>query len=184
MHQQYLAGLQAAAVKHIAPDGKKSLGQRCRLGHRQRLWHRQALPRRGHCVFSIPATVGECTDPVTRLPARHTTAHSHHFTRHLQAQDRRGAGRGWVEPLALRHIGPVDARCHHPDQHLARAGFRPLPLRQLHHFGITGFGQIDIAHQNLCFPYVSGGNDGNNIAPTKKPGKVPGFQFMPSGADG
>ena len=55
LHQKSLAFLQSRTIKYVAPDRKKSLGQRSCFSISQTPGHRQALANRCDAVFGIPA---------------------------------------------------------------------------------------------------------------------------------
>ena len=65
LHQQGLAGLQASAIEHVAPDGKEGLGQRRGLDVRQAIGHRQALANRCHAQLAVAAAGHQGADAVT-----------------------------------------------------------------------------------------------------------------------
>ena len=69
-----------------------------------------------------------------------------HFTRDFETGQVAGAGRGRVGAGALRHIGPVDASCHHLDQDFARTGLGHAAGFGQKHLGTTGLADTDDGH--------------------------------------
>ena len=65
----------------------------------------------------------------------------------FEPEDRGRAFGGRIMALALEHVGPVDPRRCHLDQHLARARLRHRPLDDFEDFGTARFGGEDGLHR-------------------------------------
>jgi hypothetical protein len=102
------AGLQAAAVEHVAPDREEGFRQRGRLDVAQALGHRQALADRRDAQFGIAATGHQRADAVADLEAgsRHRLGvAARDGARHFQAGNVGRARRHRVVAGALQHVG-------------------------------------------------------------------------------
>ena len=101
MHQQRLAGFQAAALDHIVPDGEGGLRDGRGLDHRQ-CADRQRVAFMRQAVFGVAAAADQRHDAVAGLPARHIRPDRHDFAGDLETGDVGSARRRRVETLALR----------------------------------------------------------------------------------
>ena len=146
MHQGDLALRQPADLKQVRPNGERRLRQRRRSDRVVARRPRQALRRRRNAIRGIPAAVGQCADLISDGQRRHLLAGSDDLARHLQSQDRAGAGRRRIGPLPLRNIRPVHPRRLHADQHLVRPWHRHRTGGQTEHLRPSGAVGLDVWH--------------------------------------
>ena len=116
---RWLIQAQLRALKHIEPNREQGFGQARRLRHRPAVWYRQTLTRIRPNVFGIAAPMCQRTHAITDFPRR-IAFDLNHFTRHLQPEQRRRILRRRIQTTALQHIGTIDPRRMHANQHLLR----------------------------------------------------------------
>ncbi|CPU65855.1 Uncharacterised protein [Mycobacteroides abscessus] len=94
VHEQPLAGRQAAHVDHVAPDGAHRLGEGGRVHEVDPLGDGEHLRRAHPHLLRVPAAVEQRDHPVADRPARHRVPDAGHRARDLQARPVGCAGRG------------------------------------------------------------------------------------------
>ncbi len=146
MHQEPLARLQRAALKHVGPDGVERLGQARRLTQPHALGHGQAMGRRCGHIFGISPTGQQCADLIAQVDATDALSQRNHFAGSLKPRQITGRGGRCIHPGPLQGIGTVHAGKGHLHHHLPmgrqghRAGGRLQDLRT------TGFGDLHRGH--------------------------------------
>ena len=79
-------------------------------------------------LASLPlGAAGRATLGIGKRPALEV---GDHFAGHFKTKDRRSSRRRWIKAAALKDVGPVDARGHDLDQHLAGSRRRDRPFDQ------------------------------------------------------
>jgi hypothetical protein len=129
-----LAGLRAAALEEVGPDGEEGLGQGRRLDHREAGRHRQALALGRDAILGIAAAGDERADRLALSRAPGDGAGD------FEPGNGRRPRRRRVEAAALHHVGPVDPGRRDRISTSPGPGFRHRPLDRLQHFGPAGFG--------------------------------------------
>src|SRR6185312_483649 len=110
MNQQAFAPFQRAPVEHIAPNGKKSFGQRCRFNKCKILGYGQALPLRDIAISGVTAAGYQRANLVALFPALYVGPGFLDNSRDLQPRYIRCSRWRRIMALALCNIRPVDAR--------------------------------------------------------------------------
>ena len=149
LHQQGFACLQAAALKHVGPHGKKRFGQARSLHIAPALGHGQALPHRGHGILRIATTRYQRAHAVThsQAPLSHGLGIARlNGARHLKTRKIRGARGRRISTGALQHVGAVHARGRHPNQHLTRSSDWARALSKAQHLWRTKGADFDGVH--------------------------------------
>ena len=86
------------------------------FGHRARFFERESVgnvhrrPCVGDGFLRISPARQQRHRPIAGPPAADASGDGDDLARAFQSQDRGGAGRGWVVPLALQKIGAIDRR--------------------------------------------------------------------------
>jgi hypothetical protein len=131
--------LQARAVKHIAPDGEKRLGQRGGLDIREVGRHRQALAHRRHAQLRVPAAGHQGAHAVAHASGRPPPWHAASPDSMTPATSRPGMSdapwRHRIVARALQHVRTVHRTGRHADQHLAPAQPPARALARAQHDG-------------------------------------------------
>ena len=140
LDQKGLARLQTPTVKHIAPHGKKCLGQRSGLDVTQATGHWQTLFYGRHTQLRIAAASHQSAYAVTHSQAR--LGHGlhiarHHHTGHFKARNVRCTWWHGVIAGALQHVGAVDAAGRHANEQLPCPGHRVRTGARHQHLGGT-----------------------------------------------
>ena len=104
----------------MTPDGKEGFRQRGGLGQAQARRNGQRIAFMHGAIFGIAAAGDEGANPIAGREAGHAFPGGHHFAGNFQAGDIRGAGRRRIVPLALQHVGAVNAGGGDFHQKLAR----------------------------------------------------------------
>ena len=101
----------------------KTSGSPPASGNADRLGHGHELALVDDRELALAAAADDPHDAVALGEARRAVAEAGDLTRELEAGDvLRRAGRGRVAPAQLHHVGAVDARRAHADEHLAGPG--------------------------------------------------------------
>ncbi len=135
MHEQRLAGLEAAAVEDIGPDGEEGFGDRGRLDHREAGGNRQRVAVVRHAILRIAAAGHESEDRVANREARRIRAERDDLARDFEPENVGRALRRRISALPLQNIGTIDAGRGDRNENLAFPRRRPRYLRDAQHFG-------------------------------------------------
>ena len=152
LHQQSLTTLQTATVKHIAPHGKKCLGQRSRLNITQALRHWQALTNGCHAILRVTTSRHQRTDTITQVesgPRHGMCITAFYDTSNLQPRYIGRTGRRRIHARALQHVWPVDAARVHTNQHLARTDKRQRAVPQTQNVRTAEGCDFDYSHSRF-----------------------------------
>src|SRR5207249_4545496 len=148
VHERRLAGGERAQTRHeeVREGGQEDLGEGARLLVAYRLGHREGRAVVDHRLLGVAATGKERHDPLAGPEAARLGAHLQHLAGTHEPQDRRGAGRRRVEPLALEEIGAVDRRGAYADAEVGRAEGGGGRLAHLEHRLVARLPDHDRAH--------------------------------------
>ena len=147
MHQKTLACFEAAALKHIGPDGEKRLWQTGCFLEAHAFWHRQGMGGRCRNIFCIAAARKQRTDLVAHGPFTYACANRGHFAACFEPrQIARALGRR-IGPCTLQRIRTVYPGISHFDQDFAMARHRTRALGQLQHLRRTRLGYFYHTHR-------------------------------------
>lgn len=108
MQKNGFAGLQACALKEIAPDSEIGFRDTCGLDHREACWHRNADISLHNGFFRIGTARDKRHDAVARTKPGYIFRDFQNNTGKLQPQDIRYAWRRRILTGTLHCIGPVD----------------------------------------------------------------------------
>ena len=122
VHEQALARPQPGAREDRVVRGREDLGQPAGVGEADGVGHRHELALVDDRELGLAAAAGDAHDAVADREACGAVAERLDLAGELEAGDvLRAAGRRRVATAALEHVGAVDARRAHADEHLAGA---------------------------------------------------------------
>ena len=122
--EQPLARSQAGLREDRVVGGREDLGQAARVGELDGVGTAHELALVDDRELGLAAAADDPHDAIALGEARRARPERLDDAGELEARDvRRAAGRRGVAPVQLHHVGAVEARAAHADEHLAGPGY-------------------------------------------------------------